>query len=171
MQKFDQYPLSFNNCIQSHDLFLSFQTEHTTRCSLPINQRQTSRKNITPLYPHLFFIIDLLSSRKYHTTNTQHIFTKIPTSIMGFYHCCYRIRKSLLKNLYRKNLALEENSHVSSQQWKTYSEWENFLHCSLSFTPELPDLTASKSSRECTALNCFPCAPVDHSYTCSAEQR
>lgn len=39
------------------------------------------------------------------------------------------------------------------------------------FTPELPDLTASESSREFTALNCFPCAPVDHSYTCSAEQR
>lgn len=39
------------------------------------------------------------------------------------------------------------------------------------FAPEPPDLTASESSREFAALNCFPCAPVDHSYTCSAEQR
>lgn len=41
----------------------------------------------------------------------------------------------------------------------------------LPFALELRDVTASKSSREFAALNCFPCATMDCSYTCSAEQR
>lgn len=56
--------------------YICHLTACIAKCSLPLNQCQTSEKNISSLYPHLLFfflIIDLSSWRKYHATNTQHI--------------------------------------------------------------------------------------------------
>lgn len=127
-QNLDQYPLSFINFTQPHDLFLSFKTEQPDIVFPSISAKQVVKILLVCIQTSFYYrSIELGEMPDYKYIAYSWKFP--PLSCFFFSSTAVKKKENPCWKIYTGRIEHWRKIAMSAHNRRNYLEWENFLHC------------------------------------------